>query len=172
MEIWLFLIYFACKYIYMVTGLLHLHSVLRWVILILLLVAILQSWKARSSKLPFTQGNRKTALFLLISTHLNLLIGLYQLFAGRFGILNASLPEGESLMKNAFFRFYWIEHPFGMIVAVALITIGYSKVKKSANSNTFNGAPFILFLLALIIILATIPWPGRLDIGRPLFPGM
>ena len=108
----------------MYNGLLHLHNFMRWVILLLLVIAIVKAFVGMSSNKPFTNGDRKVGLFLMISAHLTLLIGLYQWLAGRYGILTTSVPEGVSVMKDAFYRFYWIEHPVGMIIAVALITIG------------------------------------------------
>lgn len=144
------------------TGLLHLHSLLRWVILLLLLVTLFQAF----SKSP---GIKKTSLFLLISAHIMLLLGLYQLIAGRYGIMNG-LPDGaDSLMKNKFYRFFWVEHPLMMFVSIILITIARGK----ANVLNYKAAGWLL-LVALLMILAAIPWPFRDIIGdnRSWFPGM
>jgi len=140
------------------TGLLHLHNILRWIILLLLLVTLFHSFSKN-------QGLRKSSLWLLISSHIMLLIGLYQVIAGRYGITKG-LPEGVSLMKDSFYRFYWIEHPLAMIVAIILITIARGKAKKLNY-----GAAGWLYLVALLFILAAIPWPFREAVGRHLFPG-
>ena len=150
----------------MYTGLLHLHSFLRWVILILLLVNIFRNY-ANINK-PFTSTDRKLSLFLMISAHLTLLIGLYQLFFGRYSW--SQVPAGTNIMKDSFWRFYLIEHPFGMIVAIVLITIGNSTAKKNITDKKKHSKMGLLFLLALIIILATIPWPFREAVGRSLMP--
>jgi hypothetical protein len=149
-----------------------LHSLLRWVILILLVASILKSYTGWQQKKAFTPGDRKTWLFTLIAGHTTLLIGLGQLFFGRYGILTSKLPEGTSIMKDKFFRFYWVEHPVGMIVAIILITLGYGMAKKAVSDETKFKKAFWYFLIALILILASIPWPFRGDIGRPLIPGM
>jgi hypothetical protein len=144
----------------MVTGLLHLHNILRWVILILLLVTI---FLAVAKK----QAIKKTSLFLLISAHVMLLIGLYQVIFGRFGYTKG-LPEGVSMMKNTFYRFYWLEHPLLMIIAIILITIARGKAKML----NYKAVSWLL-IIALILILAAVPWPFRTGgIGRPYFPGM
>jgi hypothetical protein len=57
----------------MYTGLLHLHNLLRWVILILLLVAIIKAFMGMNGKKPFTPGDRKVGLFLMIAAHITLL---------------------------------------------------------------------------------------------------
>ncbi len=156
----------------METGLLHLHNIMRWVILLLLVIAIVKSFAGMSASKPFTSGDKRIGLFLMISAHITLLVGLYQWLAGRFGILTTSLPPGTSLMKDAFYRFYWIEHPLGMIVAVALITIGRGQSKKNILDVVKHKRSFWYFLIALIVILGTVPWPFREAIGRPWFPGV
>jgi hypothetical protein len=152
----------------MYTGLLHLHSFLRWVILILLLVSIFKSLRVKNAGGTFNNGDRKAALFLLISAHITLLIGLYQWFFGPYGLLSP-LPAGISVMKDAFYRFYQVEHPVGMIISIALITVGSSTVKKGVATSGLGKKAFWLFLIALIIILASIPWPFRVPVGRPWF---
>ena len=145
----------------METGLLHLHSILRWIILLLLLICIVQA-------LSKSNGIRKTSLWLLISAHTMLIIGLYQVIAGRYGIMKG-LPPGVELMKDKFYRFFWIEHPLFMIIAIVLITIARSK----ARALNYKATSWLL-LVALLMILISIPWPFReiLGEGRHWFPGM
>ncbi|HVM89314.1 MAG TPA: hypothetical protein VMT76_14085 [Puia sp.] len=152
--------------------LLTLHNVLRWVILILLVLSIIKSFSGWKSKKAFSNGDKKIWLFTLISAHITLLIGLYQLCVGRYGIFTTTLPEGTKLMKDAFYRFFWIEHPFGMVVSVILITLGYGMAKKPVSDETKFKKAFWFFFVALFIILATVPWPFRHIIGRPWFPGI
>ncbi len=156
----------------MAIGLVHLHNILRWIILILLLLSILNSYSGWRNKKTFKPGDRKLWLFTLISAHITLLVGVYQWLAGRYGIFTTQLPEGTSVMKDKFFRFYWVEHPVGMILSILLITLGYGMAKKQVSDTTRFRKAFWYYFIALIIILATIPWPGREIIGRPLFPGM
>ena len=145
----------------METGMLHLHSILRWVILLLLLITLLQS-------IGRSPGAKKTSLWLLISAHVMLLIGLYQLIAGRYGIMKG-LPEGVDLMKDKFFRFFWVEHPVMMILSIVLITIARGKVK----AGNYKATSWLL-IIALLLILAAVPWPFRdvVGAGRGWLPGM
>ncbi len=156
----------------MQTGLVHLHNLLRWVILILLLFSIFKSFSGWQGKKSFTAADKKAWLFTLISAHITLLIGLYQWLFGRYGVFTTSLPEGVSIMKDKFFRFYWIEHPTGMILSVILITLGYGMAKKAVADEIKFKKAFWYFTIALIVILATVPWPFREIVGRPWFPGM
>ena len=82
-------------------GLVHLHNLLRWIILILLITAIVKTYiGSKKNNAVLLSTDKKVGLFTLISSHITLLIGIYQLLLGRFGILVTELPAGESFMKN------------------------------------------------------------------------
>lgn len=108
----------------------------------------------------------------MISAHITLLLGLYQVAFGRYGFLSVTLPEGTRVMKDTFFRFFWIEHPVGMLIAIVLITLGHGMAKKTVSDEVKYRKAFYFFLFALVIILVSIPWPFREIVGRPVFPGM
>jgi hypothetical protein len=154
----------------MQTGLLHLHNTLRWIILVLLLVSIFKAYSGWQSKKAFAAGDKKIWLFTMISGHITLLLGLYQWAFGRFGIFTTTLPQGTSAMKDSFYRFYWVEHPFGMIIAIVLMTLGHGMAKKAVAGEVKYKKAFYYFLIALVVILISIPWPFRGIIGRPLMP--
>ncbi len=154
----------------METGLLHLHNLLRWVILVLLLISIVKAYTGWQSKKIFQPGDKKIWLFTMIAGHITLLIGIYQVLFGRYGILSQSLPEGTSVMKDKFFRFYWIEHPFTMILGIIFLTLAHGMAKKAVPDPVKYRKAFWFFLIALVLILAGIPWPGREIVGRPLMP--
>ncbi|MBL7733156.1 MAG: hypothetical protein JNM88_18460 [Chitinophagaceae bacterium] len=141
-------------------GMLHLHNFLRWVILILLVVAIYQAFTKK-------EGLKKSGLWLMIASHVMLVIGIYQLVWGRFGI-SKGLPQGVELMKDSFYRFFWVEHPALMVLAIAVITVARGKAKVL----NYKAASWLL-LVALIFLLVAIPWPFRaVGEGRAWFPGM
>lgn len=84
----------------------HLHNFLRWVILILLLVSIIKAYTGWQGKKTFAAGDKKIWLFTMISAHITLLLGLYQVALGRYGFFTTTLPEGTSVMKDSFYRFF------------------------------------------------------------------
>lgn len=149
-------------------GLLHLHNVNRWIIVASLLIVLIKLFSgAKDNKL------RKTALILLIASHIQLLIGLYQYFVGASGIklLNV-LPAGESVMKNALARFWVVEHFASMLIAIILITMAYSNIKKSVKAGVVASKAKWLLIVAILLIFAGMPWLFRSGIGRPWFPGL
>ncbi|HRO86289.1 MAG TPA: hypothetical protein PK110_15815 [Niabella sp.] len=143
----------------METGLLHTHSLLRWIILLLLLIAIFKSLGAGNK--PFTEGHKKTGLYLMIACDLMLLIGLVQWFTGRFG-LQTILDSGMgAVMKDPVARFFAVEHITMMIIAIILVHIGKSFAKKNIPDAKKHRKTVLYYAIALIIILAAIPWPFR-----------
>ena len=156
----------------MQTGFVHLHNLLRWIIVVLLLVSLVKAYSGWTSKKAFAAGDKKTWLFTMIASHITLLLGLYQVAMGRYGIFTSTLPEGTSFMKDKFYRFFWMEHPITMIGAIVFITLAHGMSKKAVADEIKYKKAFYFFLIAALLLLAGVPWPFRGEIiGRPLFPG-
>jgi hypothetical protein len=136
------------------------HSVGRWIVLLLLLVAIFKSMGAGNR--PFTTGHAKTGLFLTIFADIMLLIGIYLWIAGPWGYeqIQAKGGVGE-VMKDPVARFYAVEHLAGMLIAVILLHVGKAQSKKNMPDRVKHRRTVIFYVLALLIILVSIPWPFR-----------
>lgn len=155
----------------MYTGMLHLHSFLRWVILLLLVMAILKSIAGISGKKAFTPGDKKTGLFLMISCDIMLLIGLYLWAVGdNWGLVHIKAEGMGGVMKNPTMRFFAVEHFISMIIAIALVHVGKSFAKKNIADEVKHKRSLLFFGLALLVILISIPWPFReIGAGRNWF---
>lgn len=147
--------------------LLGLHNALRWIILLLLVVNLVRHFTAINK--PFGETDKKLGLFLMIFTHIQLLIGLYQWFAGPWGLQNFMI-NGSEVMKNGTGRFFAVEHTVSMLIATVLITVARGIYRKEIPDGKKHRRCILLYVLALVIILAMIPWPGMDDIGRSLAP--
>ncbi len=125
-----------------------------WAILVLLalLITVISSIIGYSGKKEFTGNNRKIALFALIFTHTQLLIGFILYFVSPLG------KEALGQMKNADLRLTSLEHPLINIIAIVLITIGWSKHKKLIESLDKHKTFMIFYGLGLLLILSRIPW--------------
>ncbi|KYP14725.1 hypothetical protein [Flavihumibacter sp. CACIAM 22H1] len=150
----------------MYTGLLHLHSFLRWIILILLLVAIYRHFTGMNKKLSYSGTDRKVDLFLMISAHITLLIGLYQWVAGPWGLKLIQAKGFGEVMKTSAERFFAVEHFVGMLVVIALITVARGKGKPSSAGPAEHKKAFGLLVAALLLLLLLVPWPFREELGR------
>ena len=128
------------------------HSGWAYIALLLLVVAVVNSLIGWSSKKEFTARDRKIALFGLIATHIQLLVGLILYFVSPLG----SAVFGQ--MKDAALRLTSLEHPLTNIIAIILITVGWSKHKKAATKEAKFKSIAIFFGLGLLLILSRIPW--------------
>ncbi len=134
----------------------HLHSSLRYVVLILMILAIVKSVMGWLSKKEFSKGDEKIGLFLMISAHIQLLLGLF-LYMSKGWL---SVPFAEA-MADSISRFWKVEHLAGMIIAIALITIGRMKAKRASDDLKKHKATVIYYTIALVIIIISIPWVER-----------
>ena len=155
----------------MYTGLLHLHNLGRWALLVLLIMAIYKSFTGMTGNKLFANSDKKIALFLMITAHTMLLVGLYQWFAGPWGLNNIKNLGMGVVMKDSVYRFWAVEHFAGMLIGIILITIGRGSFRKPITDKAKHSRSFKLYLIAFIIIFASVPWPWR-EVARPLFPGM
>jgi len=64
-----------------------------------------------------------------------------------------------SAMKDPIIRYWTVEHISLMIIAVILITIARISMKKLKTDTAKHKRLFFLNIVALIFILAAIPWP-------------
>ena len=134
----------------MYQGLLHLHSFTRYIVLIFLLVVIVQAWLGVTGNRPFGKANNKMSLFLLIFTHVQMLVGLVLYFVSPF------VRFGDTTMSDKTTRYWTVEHIFGMLVAVVLITVARASSNKLAKDTAKHKRLLTLNSVALIIIVLTV----------------
>ncbi|GAA3759604.1 hypothetical protein GCM10022423_08170 [Flavobacterium ginsengiterrae] len=128
------------------------HSGWAYLALLLLVFAVINAIIGFTSKKEFTAKDRKISLFALIGTHTQLLIGLILYFVSPLG------KDSLGQMSNAALRLTSLEHPLINLIAIVLITIGWSKHKKLINSESKFKTFAIFYGLGLILILSRIPW--------------
>jgi len=140
----------------MYNGILHAHSGWRWIVLVLLLLTVITSAKRFFGKSnEWSKSLANIYKFNVIATHIMLLFGVILLF------ISPKVGFDGSVMKDSVRRFFSVEHSLMMIIAAVLITIGNSKMKRATEVVKKYKAVFIFNLIALIIVLAMIPWPFR-----------
>lgn len=141
----------------MYTGLLHTHSLVRWIMLILLVMTVLRAYNGWKSNRTFTPGDKKLTLFTLIFSHVQLLIGFLLYMVSP--IVQSALADMGAAMKDKMLRFWAVEHIMTMIIAIIIITVGHALAKRASNDTQRFKRIFTYFLAGLILILITIPWP-------------
>lgn len=133
------------------------HSYLAYVVLIVLFLAVANAITGLVSNRMFTlEKDYRISLFALILSHIQLLVGLLLYFLSPNG-LNAIQEFGMGGLTSAA-RLLAVEHPFINILAIVLITIGWSRHKKFLDGKKKFKSIGIFYGLGLILILSRIPW--------------
>jgi hypothetical protein len=134
-----------------------LHSYWAYLVLIILIIAVVNSIIKKVGNKEYEAKDFRIALFTLIVSHIQLLLGLILYFVSpRFSLFSES-GMGE-IMKNSVDRLYLVEHPLVNIIAIVLITIGYSKHKKQLLSSGKFKTISVFYTIALVLFLSRIPW--------------
>ena len=142
----------------METILKHIHSYWAYLVLIILIATTVNSIVGLIAKREYKPKDFRLALLGLITTHLQFVFGLVLYFiSGKIQWFNEDMSV-KDIMKNSDLRLYNVEHPSIMIIAIALLTIGYSKHKKKLVSGPKFKFLAIFYTLALLLILSRIPW--------------
>ncbi|MFY0713430.1 hypothetical protein J1D01_07115 [Seonamhaeicola sp. NFXS20] len=135
---------------------LNLHSYWAYIVLLILIIATFNAIIKSVGGKEYSAKDFRISLFTLIVSHIQLLIGLILYFVSpRFALWS---ELGGGVMSNSLARLYLVEHPFVNIIAVALITIGYSKHKKKLTSKAKLKTIAIFYAIALVLLLSRIPW--------------
>jgi len=130
----------------------HAHSGLAYLVLAFLVIAVINSLVGFSSKKEFTGKDRKIALFALIFTHIQFLVGIILYFVSPLGKSAFGQMSDELLRKTS------LEHPLVNLIAIILITIGWSKHKRLETSHGKFKNFAIFYTIGLVLLLSMIPW--------------
>jgi hypothetical protein len=136
----------------MYTILQKMHSGWAYIALLVLVVAVVNALIGMASKKEFTSKDRKIALFGLIGIHTQLLIGLVLYFVSPLGLASFGQMSDKALRLTS------LEHPLINLIAIVLITIGWSKHKKLTTSESKFKTFSIFYGLGLVLVLSRIPW--------------
>ncbi len=136
---------------------LTLHSLVRWAIVIVGIVAVVRAFMGWRGKKPWTQLDDRLGLGFTSVMDLNLLLGLLLYFV-LSPITTGAFGDFAGAMGNSGLRFYLVEHLSLMIVAVIVAHIGRSRAKKAASDEGKHKQAAIFFALSILLVLLAIPW--------------
>lgn len=133
------------------------HSYWAYLVLLMLIVASFNAIIGFAQNKEYSATNFRIALFTLIVSHIQLLIGIVLYFTAPYFKMWGEEGMG-GVMGDSTLRLYNVEHPVMMIFAIILITMGYSKHKKKLTSKPKFKTLAIFYGLALVVVLSRIPW--------------
>ena len=134
-----------------------LHSGWAYITLIILIYAVVNAFIGLTSKKEFKEKDLRVSLFTLIVAHLQLIIGMIAYFvSAQFSYL---LDNGMgATMKDPEIRLFIVEHPLMMILAITVLTVGFSKHKKQTTDGGKFKTIALYYGIALLFVLSRIPW--------------
>ncbi len=143
------------------------HSWIRWILLISILLVLLRSISGYRNARVYSAVDEQLALLLFWMLNIQFLFGLalYIFFSPYTAAAFSNLSEAIS---NPALRFFLIEHPLAMFLAIGAGHSGLRKAKletdaRDKHRQLIKGASGCLFF-----VLVGIPWPF-LPYGRALF---
>lgn len=133
------------------------HSYFAYAVLAILIIAVINAISGLMGNKMFTlEKDFRISLFALILSHIQLVLGLILFFVSTNG-LKAIQELGMGGMNSAA-RLLAVEHPFINIIAIILITVGWSRHKKFLEGKKKFKNIAIFYGLGLVLILSRIPW--------------
>lgn len=145
----------------MYQGLLDLHNVVRWAVLVLGLIALVRAWSGALAGGRFTPDQARIGRWFSLAFDVQVLLGLVLYFA-LSPITTGALRDFGAAMQDSAVRFYAVEHALMMVVAAVLVHVGLARAKKTDKAMPAA----IFYTLAVVLVLVAIPWGAR------LFPGL
>ena len=136
---------------------LQLHSYWAYVVLLVLLVAFANALFAFIKKRSYKDLDMRIARFTLIIMHFQLLFGFGVYFVSSYFKSAKAIGMGAA-MKDKTTRFFIMEHPMVMILAIVLVTVGFVKHKKQPVSLGRFKTLTIYYGIALLLVLSRMPW--------------
>jgi hypothetical protein len=142
-----------------------LHSWVRWGVLIFVLVVTISSFRGHKTGQPWTPKDEKRHLALIVFADVQLALGAL-LYLVLSPLARAFVSDPGHLVHDHTIRFFGLEHPTMMLIAIVLLHVGRTRSKK-LDGPSRHRVVALLGLIAFLAIAASIPWPG-LRHGRPL----
>ena len=147
---------------------LHLHSLLRWVALLGLVARVGRSTLALVQKDGWKPLDRGISVAATAAMDTQLLIGCVLFFA-LSPIAQTAMSNMGAAMRDPSLRFYSVEHTTMMFLSIVLAHVGQILAKRAADDRRKHLYSVACYGLALLMVVAAIPWPFRAVVGRGLY---
>ena len=155
--------------LWLYTTLLTLHNLLRWVVVILGVIALARAWTGWISKRPYTPADSRIGMIFGGMFDLQVLLGLILYFIPGTFTYTAFRNFGPA-MGDSVTRFFALEHILMMLISLVVVHIGSARAKKTAGDPARHRVTALWFSAAFLILFLAIPWSPASFLGaeRPL----
>ena len=135
----------------------NIHSYWAYLVLLVLILSILNAIGGKIKGKDFESKDLRLSLFGLIFSHIQLLIGLILYFVSPWFDQWSDMGVG-GVMKDAQARLLLVEHPITNILAIVLITMGWSLHKRQSDPGKKFLRIALFYGFGLLLLLSRIPW--------------
>ena len=139
----------------------NVHSYWAYFLLLVLILAILNAIAGKIKGKDFESRDLRLSLFGLIFSHIQLLIGLILYFVSPWFKQWSNLGMG-GVVKDSQTRLFLVERPITNILAIVLITMGWSLHKRQSDPGKKFLRIAVFYGLGLLLLLSRIPWDSWL----------
>ena len=126
------------------------HNIVRWIILVLGVIALFRAYRGWLGKQPWTPTDRKVGVFFGSALDVQLLLG----------IVLVILLVTQSGFATLGPYLFW--HILPMLLAVILAHVGSIRSRKAASDVEKHKQAAVWYTIVFLVLLTFIPWPGRL----------
>lgn len=143
------------------------HSIIRWLLVLGLIGTIILFASNRNNTKPAFKLGELFKTATVSFSHIQLILGYYLYFESpMMKFFRANIKEGVAIPEMTFFGLY---HVTMMTIAVFVLTIGSSIIKRSQTYELKRKHVLIYFGIVLLIIFLAVPWPFSPLISRPYY---
>ncbi|MCU0476569.1 MAG: cytochrome c [Anaerolineae bacterium] len=134
-----------------------LHNLTRWLVVVVMLVAIGRAWWGVWRGSAWTTLDRRLAWAFAMLMSVQFIWGAV-LFLVPDGLAQAAVRDMSASMKVRELRFFGLEHPLQMVIALGLVHLGAARSRKANADRTRFRWVAGTFTLATVLVLSAIPW--------------
>lgn len=145
--------------------LLIIHSLLRWLVLLTLVLAIFRAWRGLSKEAGFTRLDNRIRHWTATTAHLQLMVGI--LLYIKSPVAQYAWRGESGANGNQEIIFFAVIHALLMLAAVIVLTIGSALAKRRATDRHKFATILLWFSAAFLLIMIAIPWPFSPLASRP-----
>ena len=141
----------------MYTFVLSIHNIMRWVVLIVGVIAAVKALVGWFGSRPWESIDNRLGLIFTITMDIQLLLGVLLYFV-LSPITISTFSDFGAAMGNSDVRFWAVEHISVMVLAVALTHIGRALSRRAEDDRKKHQRAAIFFTLAVLAMLLATPW--------------
>lgn len=140
---------------------LSIHNLVRWVALILGIVAAASAYLGWSGRGEWSPRERRLGSFFTIAMDIQLLLGLI-LFVFLSPVTRTAFQNIAAAIQGGDLRFFMLVHPLYMLLAVIIAHLGSILSRRAVDAIGKFRRAALWYSLSMLAMIVGMPWMSRL----------